>query len=400
MPVSTPHTPCARTRLRRVITPLVAAVSSALALLAAAPALAELPVETLTTERLPADTTHRLYIADMAMGHIIDGRLHLLDGRNMRYLGLIGTGFAGSFAITPDRRQIVVATTYHSRLQRGTRTDVVEVYNADDLTFQYEIEIPAKHVQGLMIKPLLAFTPDGRHLLIQNATPATSISIVDLQARKFITESPNPGCYGLLPWSDGTPRFSSVCGDGTLSTIRVDGAGQPSAPQRSAAFFDPDKDPVYMHFERLDKQLVLLSYHGTVHTLTLSGDTPSFAPTWNFVSAADRRQGWRPGGFQLFAIDSTTGRMIVSMHPKGIEGSHKNPAEQLWVLDLKTQQRVTRAPGHMALSMTVSGDRLFTLNAANNTVQAFDLRRPNGLRKPLAVSAPVGEAPVYLGLTP
>jgi methylamine dehydrogenase heavy chain len=378
----------------------MAALSSTLALLTAGSAQAELPVETLTTTPLPADTTHRLYIADMAMGHIVDGRLHLLDGRNMRYLGLIGTGFAGSFALTPDGRQIVVATTYHSRLQRGTRTDVVEVYNASDLTFQYEIEIPAKHVQGLMIKPLLAFTPDGRHLLVQNATPATSISIVDLQTRKFITESPNPGCYGLLPWSDGTSRFSSVCGDGTLSTIGIDGTGQPSAPQRSAAFFDPDKDPVYMHFDRLGDRLVLLSYHGTVHQLKLAGDAPSFEAPWNFVTGADRKQGWRPGGLQLFAADAATGRLLVGMHPKAIEGSHKSPATELWSIDLKTKQRVARTPGHTAISMTISSDRLFTLNAVNNTVQAFDLRRPNGLRKPMAVSAPVGESPVYLGLTP
>lgn len=400
MPVSLTHTPPARTRLRRVTTPLLAALSSALALLVASPAQAELPVETLTTEPLPADTTHRLYIADMAMGHIIDGRLHLLDGRNMRYLGLIGTGFAGSFALTPDGRHIVVATTYHSRLQRGTRTDVVEVYNANDLTFQHEIEIPAKHVQGLMIKPLLAFTPDGRYLLVQNATPATSISIVDLQTRKFVTESPNPGCYGLLPWSDGTPRFSSVCGDGTLSTIGIDSAGQPSAPQRSAAFFDPDKDPVYMHFDRLGDRLVLLSYQGTVHQLKLAGTAPSFDAPWSFVTPTDRKQGWRPGGLQLFATDAATGRLLVGMHPKAIEGSHKSPAAELWSIDLKTHQRVARTPGHMAISMTVSGDRLFTLNAANNTVQAFDLRRANGLRKPVAVSAPVGESPVYLGLTP
>lgn len=400
MPVFLPDTPPARPRLRRVIIPLMAALSSALALLVAAPAQAELPVETLTTERLPADTTHRLYIADMAMGHIIDGRLHVLDGRNMRYLGLIGTGFAGSSALTPDGRQIVVATTYHSRLQRGTRTDVVEVYNAQDLSFQHEVEIPAKHVQGLMIKPLLAFTPDGRYLLVQNATPATSISIVDLQTRKFVTESPNPGCYGLLPWRDGTPRFSSVCGDGTLSTISLDGAGQPSAPQRSAAFFDPDKDPVYMHFERLGDRLVLLSYHGTVHQLKLAGAAPSFDTPWRFVTPTDRQQGWRPGGLQLFATDAVTGRLLVGMHPKAIEGSHKSPAAELWSIDLKTHQRVARTPGHMALSMTVSGDRLFTLNAANNTVQAFDLRRANGLRKPMAVSAPVGESPVYLGLTP
>lgn len=392
-----PSSPARRARWRR------GAGAALLALLGAGSVQAELPVETLTTERLPADATHRLYVADPAMTHILDGRLHVVDGNSMRYLGMLGTGFSGASSLTPDGRYITVVTTYHSRNQRGPRTDVVEVYTANDLTFQFEVEIPAKHLQGLPTKALTTYTPDGRYLLIQNATPATSITVVDLQEKRFVTETPNPGCYGLVPWQDGSRRFSSFCGDGTLSTIRLDAQGQPSTPEVSAPFFDPDKDPVYTHFEQIGDRAVLVSYAGSVYGVKLSGDKPSFEAPWSFVSPAEQKQGWKPGGYQLFAVDRDTQRLIVGMHPKAIEGSHKNPAEQLWVLDLAKRQRVAKVPGRAAVAMIASQGaqaQLFLLSGADNTLLSFDLRKANGLSKPLKVSAPVGETPIYLGMTP
>jgi methylamine dehydrogenase heavy chain len=378
----------------------MSAILSAMAFLTATPGHAELPVETLTTEQLPANAEHRLYIGDPAMPHLLDGRLHVVDGTTMRYLGMIGTGFSGQSVVTPDGQHIVIATTYHSRGQRGTRSDVVEVYRTRDLAFDHEIEIPAKHVQGLAIRGALSTTEDSRFLLVQNATPATSISIVDLQARRFIAEVPNPGCYGVLPWNDGSRRFSSVCGDGTLSTFTLDAEGRAGPTSVSARFFDPDVDPIFMHHERMGDQLLFVSYHGQVVSVRLAGDAPSFAKPWPLVNAAEQKQGWRPGGYQLFTVDAGSGRLIVGMHAKGTEGSHKNPAQQLWVVDLKTQRRSARLPGHDAIAMTVTGKtspRLVLLNGGNNTVWSFDLTTPNGLTKPLKVSAPVGETPVLLG---
>jgi methylamine dehydrogenase heavy chain len=116
----------------------------AAAVVAVVPAAhADLPAEPVTMVKLAPVDPYRLYIGDPAMGHLVDGRTHVLDGTQLRYLGLLGTGFAAATALSPDRRTIYVATTYYSRLQRGVRTDVVEVYSADDLNFQHEIVIPA-----------------------------------------------------------------------------------------------------------------------------------------------------------------------------------------------------------------------------------------------------------------
>jgi methylamine dehydrogenase heavy chain len=374
-------------------------VIAAVALAPAAHAL--LPLDELTMAKATPVDPYRLYIGDPAMGHLVDGRTHVLDGTQLRYLGLLGTGFAAATSLSPDGHTIYVATTYYSRLQRGVRTDVVEVYSADDLSFQYEIEIPAKRVTSVPMRALSAVTPDGRFLLVQNATPATSVSVVDLQARRAVAEVPTPGCYAVIPWPSQPRRFSSVCGDGTFVTFDLDDKGALASSAVSKPFFDPDKDPVFMHYEFVGDRLTFVSYHGDVYSLELTGAVPTASPPWSMLDAAARKQGWRPGGYQLFAIEPRSGRLYVGMHDKGAEGTHKNPAKEIWVLDLKSRSRIARLPGQMAVSMNIARTdkpRLFVLSGADNSIVAFDLSGRKPPRKPLARSAPVGETPAYVGM--
>lgn len=379
----------------RVVLPPLAVAFGLLACVGAA--RAELPVEQNRIEPLAPANATRIYLTDPVMPHLVDGRVLVIDGEKMKRLAVIGSGFSALTTLSPDRQWLYVATTYHSRLQRGTRTDVVEVYRTDDLTFSHEIEIPAKHAQGLPIKALMQPSADGRFLLIQNATPATSVTVVDTQARKVTADIANPGCWGAIPWPKQSTRFSSICGDGTVQTFDLTAEGTPAGAKRSARFFDPDTDPVFMHYSPGSghgSTLTMLSFYGTVQRITLDGDGPSFAPTWNFLSDADRRQGWRPGGFQLFEVVGD--KLVVGMHAKGAEGTHKNPAEQLWTIDLATKKRVARTPGFGTLSMTQTREaspKLVLLNALDNTLRVMD---PGKLAKPLRVSEPMGETPVYL----
>ncbi len=364
-------------------------------------ARAELALEQLTTEKMAPANSSRLYLVDPAMGHIVDGRLHVIDGVQMRYLGMLGTGFAGTTVLSRDRKTVFVATTYHSRLQRGARTDLVEVYGSDDLVFQHEIDIPAKHVQGLQTRALLATSADDKFLLVQNATPATSVSIVDVSAKRFLGEIPTPGCYGVLPWPDQPRRFSSVCGDGKLASYDFDGNGALAASGMSQPFFDPDQDPVFMYYELLGTQLTLVSYHGQVHQIGLSGTQAEFSKPWSLLSASEAKRGWRPGGLQLFAIDPRTDRLYVGMHDHGAEGTHKNPAKEIWVYDLKTHRRVARMTGYSAVAMIISrtGEpRMYVLNGTDNRIVSLDLRATKPPAKPLARSEPFGETPVFLEL--
>ncbi len=366
-----------------------------LATLGAASAQAELPIEQNRIEPLAPANAQRIYLTDPVMPHLVDGRVLVIDGQKMKRLAVIGSGFSALTTLSPDRQWLYVATTYHSRLQRGTRTDVVEVYRTDDLSFSHEIEIPAKHAQGLPIKALMQPSSDGRWLFIQNATPATSVTVVDTQARKVAAEIANPGCWGALPWPATSTRFSTICGDGTVQTFDLNADGIPAGSRRSARFFDPDKDPVFMHYKITGNTVTMLSFYGTVQRFTLEADGPHFAKPWNFLSEADRKQGWRPGGFQLF--ERVGDKLFIGMHAKGIEGSHKNPAEQIWTLDLAAQKRTARTPGFGTLSMTQTVEaepKLVLLSGVDNTLRVLDPQR--SLSQPLAHSEPMGETPVYL----
>jgi methylamine dehydrogenase heavy chain len=368
------------------------------ALLAAGAARAQLAVETITMEPMKAADSHRIYLSDPTMPHLVDGRIHVIDGTSMRYLGMIGAGFAGFSVLSPDRKTLFVSTTYMSRLQRGTRTDVMEAYDTGDLMLRYEIELPPRRAQGLAIKALTAVTADSRFLLIQNATPATSVTVIDLQQRRVTSEPANPGCWGVIPWPSPANRFSSICGDGTIATFELDPDGKAGSPTISKRFFDPDKDPVFMHYEMLGDELVMVSYHGAVYTVQLAGAAPTPREPWSFIDAAAKKQRWAPGGMALFALDPDTRRLYVGMHDQQAEGSHKTPAKQLWVIDLAAKKRVARLPGDMALSMAMTRDkprRLYLLNAENRLV-SIDPAAPDAKRRKR--SDPVGETPVYLEL--
>lgn len=384
-------------RVRSFLSGVVGALAVALA-----PAVrAELPVEQLTMAELPAVDAYRIYLGDPAMGHLVDGRTHVIDGSSLRYLGMLGTGFAGMTALSRDARTIFVATTYHSRLQRGTRTDVVEVYDAETLNFRHEIEIAPKHVQGLPMRALMTTSADDRLLLVQNATPATSVSVVDLAARRAVAEIATPGCYGVIAWPSRPRRFSSVCGDGTLATFDLDEKGALASSRVAGPFFDPDADPVFMHYELQGDRLTFVSYHGRVHQIDLVEPTPRVLEPWSIVDAAARRQGWRPGGYQLFAIEPRSGRLFVGMHDKGAEGTHKNPAKEIWVVDLKKRSRVARLAGQAAVAMNIArteAPRLFVLSGADNRILSFDLSGAKPPARPSARSEPFGETSIYLGL--
>lgn len=373
-------------------------LSCLLAGLAAAAGWAgDLPNERQTVARLDGDTRYRLYLADPAMSHLIDGRLHVVDGRQMRYLSAMSTGFAGQWALSPDRRELYVATTYYSRLHRGTRSDVVEVYGTDDLALRHEIEIPPRHAQALNIRGTVQPSADGRWLLVQNATPASTVTVVDLAGRRVASEVPTPGCWGVIPWPHQPSRFSTVCGDGTLATVELDAQGQALPRTPGVRFFDPDADPVFIHYDWRGDTLYFITYGGEVRPLQAAVAGVQPLPTWSLLTEAERQAGWRPGGYELFAIDAEQSRLFVGMHRNAADGAHKTPAQQIWVLDLDGQRRLARWPGQNAIAMTLSGreqPRLFLLDAEKNGLVAFDARSLQG--KPLARFDGVGETPVYL----
>ena len=368
-----------------MVTRFIRAVGFASAACVAFAAAGQPRYETVSVAKLPEAGPHRIYLSDVAINHIVDGRLHVIDGDTLKYLGVVSIGFTGNAALSVDRKELYVATTYYSRLSRGERSDVVDIHDPQTLEHRGEIAIPPRHAQALPYKGLARPSSDGRWLFVQNATPASSVTVVDLKARKFAAEVPTPGCWIVIPSQTAGNRFSTLCGDGTLQSVVLNDTGSLKSRTRSARFFDPDEDPVFVQSDNIGDRHFFVSYKGQVHAADLSGDEPRLEAPWALAAGEDARKGWRPGGYQLLAIHRKSGRLFVAVHAGGKEGSHKDPAREIWVFDLEQKKRLARLPGHNAIAIAVGQSdepKLFAIDGLKMGLAVFDAgARPRFLRR-------------------
>jgi len=303
-------------------------------LLAAPP----LPTEHLTVEKLPPNSAHRIYVLDEAFANGIDTRVHLFDGDTYRRLGQIDAGFSPGFNLSPDGNTTVVATTYFSRGSRGTRTDIVEFTDNATLSVTHEIVLPSKRAMTLPTYFNVAYSADSHFLYVSYVTPAASFGVLDPAKYSVLGEIDSAGCVLVIP--SGPNRVSSLCENGRLLTVTLDARGQETSRAMSEAFFDPDKDPVFVQGVPTMDGYAFLSFLGEVHEVDFSGAQPAFREPWSLLSAVEKGH-WRPGGQQVGAIHRESGRLFVLMH-RGGEGTHKDGGTEIWVFDMKSHQRAAR----------------------------------------------------------
>ncbi len=318
-------------------------------------AWAELPVEHITVEKLPPDHGHRLYVVDGSVAHGVDGKVHVIDGNDFRILGQFSGGFFGDFLPAADGKTLFNATTFFSRGDHGAHTAVLEYYDPQTLLPVSEVVLPPKIAMSNGISALMAESAGGAYLLIQNATPATSVTIVDIKAHKVIADLPNAGCYGIYPSPTTEGRFSSLCGDGTVLTVDFAADGHETARRRSGVFFDPDADALFLPAVQADAhKLIFMSFLGNVHVMDVSGDVATQEKPWSVLSGVAGSAGWRPGGEQMIAYGAGNGMLYVGMHPNGHEGSHKDGAKEIWKVDFARKAVVARGAADDAICLAVS----------------------------------------------
>lgn len=367
---------------RALLLTLLAALGAA-----AQPAQAELPVEKITVGSLPPAHPYRLYYTDVSLFHIPDGKMTVIDGRNLKVEGIVHTGMFAQSTLSPDRSEIYVVTTYYTKLNRGERFEEILVYDANTLALKAEIPYPARHAQALPYRGTLRTSGDGRFILVQNATPATSVSIVNRQTGKHVAEVPTPGCYIVYP-AQTANRFSTLCGDGTMLTVSLDDEGNPTTKKKTAKFFDPDEDALFVSAAQDGDTYHFVSFKGNVVSVNVGGEVATVDKPWPLGLPAEAKQAWRPGGYQPVALHKDSGTLYVGMHAKAYEGSHKNPAEEIWVVDVKSKARLARVKTPHATGLAVSqgeAPRLFAFNTEGASITAFD-----GGRKLKKTAAAIG----------
>ena len=186
-------------------------------------ARAELPSDSdrgpqVTTLAVPA-SKHWVWVNDFVFPHMSDGMAYLVDGDSGRYLGTLSTGY--SFAhvlLSRDGKLIYSPETYFTRGTRGTRNDVVTLYDPGTLKVLDEIAIPPRRSSNLPMIANQVLTDDDRFLLIYNFNPAQSVTVVDTKLRKFVREIETPGCALVYPTG---PRsfFRSAATDRCRSSL-------------------------------------------------------------------------------------------------------------------------------------------------------------------------------------
>jgi methylamine dehydrogenase heavy chain len=314
-------------------------------------ASADLPVEKLgQIETLSRPfAPHQVWVADLLLQ-----RTALMDLDEGRFLGQINGGYGPLFPLFAQRRQLVyVPSTFYSRLTYGERTDAVVIWDARTLAHVGEVLVPAKRALDAVALGHSALSDDERFIALYNYTPATSLSIVDIEARAFVTEVSIPGC-GLV-YAAGDARFFSLCGDGSLLSVEIEDDGA-ARTQRIPGFCDPTRDPVTEKAVRIGDRWIFVSFEGMVHSVDVSGPALSFEAPWSLVDDRDRAESWRTGGKQHLAAHVSDARLFVLMHQGGPD-THKDFGEEVWVYDFASQrreQRITlRNPGVSILGFPI-----------------------------------------------
>jgi methylamine dehydrogenase heavy chain len=350
-------------------------------LLSAGPAGAELKPEKLgRVEKLPVPYPPHWVIAhDAAFHHMLDGKFILLDAdatsHGQQIKGTFNGSFVGHFAQSAARSEFYVSETFLSRGSRGERTDVVTIYDRATLAPKGEILLPgAKRANMIPGRYNLHLTNDGSLLLSYNFNPATSVSIIDVEARRVVNEVTLPSCALVYP--TGKRGFSSLCGNGSMISFQLDAGGQVASQERLDPFFDVDRDALFEKPAIIDGIGYFPTFLGHMQEIDLSQDHAKPGRRWDMLDKDERAANWRPGGLQLTAVDAA-GRMYVIMHPDGHEGTHKDGGPEVWVYDVKKRERVQRIVlknWGISVEVTQDKDPLMLIVNPEMTVDVYTAR--------------------------
>ncbi len=288
--------------------------------------------------KLPSEIgAHWVWVSDVVLK-----RSALFDVDSGRMLGMVDSG-EGVTPLRPhlsrSRGEMYVVETVYTRGRRGERTDLVTIYDAKSLAVSGEVVIPPKRADNSNGVGLAALLDGDRFLVVFNQNPGMSVSVVDLESRRFVGELSTGGCALVLPV--GPRRFGMLCGDGSALAINLDEAGQEVGRTRSAKFFDPTNDPLTEKGVRTGSRWHFASFEGFLHSIDFGAATPVAAASWSLFSDAERNADWRIGGNQHLALHENSGRLYSVVH-QGEAGSHKDPGPEVWVYDLAQHTRVQR----------------------------------------------------------
>jgi methylamine dehydrogenase heavy chain len=283
-----------------------------------------------------------VFVHDLHFNSLPDGRAAIVDvGAETSHLrGQIPVAQFGVLLPSTTRGEIYVGETFHSRLTRGERTDVITIWDSGTLTPKGEIVLPGgKRGLFVTLRNAMQLTNDEKWMLVSNFTPGSSVTVVDIDGRRILSDIDLPGCSLVYP--TGPRGFASLCADGTMTSIALDAAGKAGPAVTSQAFNDIDDDPLFMTPAMVGRTGWFVSFRGHVRGIDFSGAVAKPLGAFALPKQDGGEPEWRPGGWQVISADRA-GLLYILMNPKGSEGTHKDGGTEAWVVDPKAGALVRR----------------------------------------------------------
>ncbi len=329
-------------------------------------------------ETLPASYPNTwIYAHDTNFFALADGKVVIVDvaAENRNYKGSLGVGQFGSFLPSSTRSELYAAETFYSKRLRGKRTDVITVYDKVNLSPIDEIALPGgKRGQLVTYENTLQFLNNEKFLLLFNFTPATSVSVIDIDKRKIVSEVQIPGCSMIYP--TGKLSFASLCSDDLMLVSHLDKNGKVKSQKRTKKFFSGDDDPLFAFNARIGKVAYFPSFNAQVEPIDMSSETPKILESWSLLSDKDKSEKWRPGGWQIISAHEK-GELYVLMHKDGYDGSHKDGGSEVWVFDVKSKKRVNRfilKEWGVSITVTKGDDPFLVVTNGNYNLDVYSAK--------------------------
>ena len=328
--------------------------------------------ESNTTAKLSPTNSRRLFVLDTAFPAAEAAKTYVLNGTTGAIEGMFNQAYWPNFGVSPDGSELYAVDSYWEKHTRGKRSDYIVVRDARTLDVKEDIPLPDGRLLIVSKKYNFDITPDGHYGLTYNLAPSTAVTVTDLKARKSVGSIGIPGC-GLI-FAQAANRFSSLCADGSVSTVTFDESAKAST-QHAAHIFDAKNDPAFEHsaWDKKGQMLYLITYQGDVVPVSLAGEVAVAGVKWSLTSAAERAAGWRPGGWQISHFHSAKKLLVVLMH-QGRPWTHKNSGSEVWEFDATKGKRLARIKlKEPAQSVAVSSDAdpLIYLISDSNRIYAY-----------------------------
>ncbi len=339
-----------------------------------------LPIEkTGIVESLPATYPESWFLVhDAAFFSMSDGKVYVIDTAAEtlpeQVKGTFNVVLIGNITQSAKRSEIYATETFHTRGTRGERQDMLTIWDQENLSPVAEVPLPGgKRFSGMPQRYAMLLLNDHKWLAIANLSPATSVTLVDLEARKIVNQIATPGCVFTYP--TGPRGFSSLCADGRFMSTQLDPAGKVAAQTRTDAFFSSDDSPIYERPAVIGDTAYFPTIAGLVFPVDMSGDVAKVGEPWHLVPEAERAEKWAPGGIGLIDRDDN-GRFYIIMHPDAVEGSYQGGGSEVWVYEAASQQRIKRIKlREWGLSLAVSRGAepsLMVVNPGNMSLEMYD----------------------------